>query len=115
VSAVLLLIGAAVGYTWPQSTASPNSETGTVVTVTADPASSATHFTFKPKGSDSTQSLVYFPSTPWQATSQATWSSTGDPPCLVTGDHDITIGVITADNVGSAPGGPMVVWVECYR
>jgi hypothetical protein len=115
VGLVLLFVGAAVGYAWPQSTASPNSETGVVTTVSPDSAASGTQFSFKPKGSSSAQTLMIFRSTPWE-TAAGHWYYKGTatlPTCLVQGDSKITVGVVTVHAVSSAPSRQLVAWIEC--
>jgi hypothetical protein len=112
ISALLIAVGVGVGYALPQNTASPQSETGTVVKVTGQ-AGSATAVSFTPK-KGTKENLRFLPSTPWQATPTAAWSRATSPSCLVDGDTAITLGVVNVHSVGAAPGYSVIAWVECY-
>jgi hypothetical protein len=113
VGAVLIVVGVLVGYALPQSTASPKSEIGTVTKVNGVVGSTGSSLVFKVKGQQGTISYPMQDQVPWQDKSGGTWHSTSEPSCLVPGAK-VTLGVISVHAVGSAPGGPMVVWVECY-
>ena len=114
VGAVLVVIGVFVGYLLPQNTASPKSEAGTVTSVHAS-ASGEVRFAFKTTGPKGTQTSYGLEDpTPWQAKPSGPWHAGGHPGCLTTGAK-VTVGVIAVHPVGSAPGNPMVVWIECYH
>jgi hypothetical protein len=117
VGAVLIVIGVAVGYALPSSRVSPKSEVGKVMSVHGSIGSPSAGITFKVKGA--TDLLLYSlkDPTPWQARPHARWHSGGQPSCLVPGSSKpvkATLGVVTVEPVGSAPGNPMIVWIECY-
>jgi hypothetical protein len=117
VGLLMLGIGAAIGYALPQSTASPRTAVGTVTSVSKNVGGSAVQLVFKPKGATQTVSYTLEDPTPWQQQANGSWHPTGQPPCLVPGSSKptpVTLGVVTISSVGSAPGGSMVVWVECY-
>lgn len=113
---VMLVLGGVVGYALPQSNASPSSETGSVTSVGNTTTDAGLRFSFTAtKGKP--QSLRLQDATPWQKTSSGRWYSKGQPSCLIAGSTTpvkVTLGVVTARPVGSAPGRPIVVWVECY-
>jgi hypothetical protein len=117
IGAVLIVIGVLVGHALPDSSVSPASEAGTITAVHGRIGSPKASLDFKGKGVKGTASYALVEPTPWQATSGAKWHSGGQPSCLKPTSpkpDKATIGVITVHGVGSAPGGPMVVWVECY-
>jgi hypothetical protein len=117
VGLLMLAIGAAIGYALPQSTASPKSVVGTVISVGKDAGGGGVPFVFKPDGSTKTVSYMYENPTPWLPQPSGTWKSNGQPSCLVPGSTKpvrATLGVVTVSSVSSAPGGPLVVWIECY-
>jgi hypothetical protein len=113
----MLGIGGAIGYALPQHTASPSSAVGTVTFVSKDQGGSGVQFTFKPNGATKTVNYTLENPTPWQQQANGSWHANGQPSCLVPGStkpSKVTLGVVTISSVGSAPGGPVVVWVECY-
>ncbi len=140
---VLIAVGVAVGYALPQSSASPQSEVGTVARFAGKQSTArpGEEFTFTPKNGTK-QNYWFVSSVPWQASKTSKWISRGTPPCLkfapapaarstskskssksagpspspsTTSAPDlVTLGVVNIHGVGSAPGSPMVVWVECY-
>lgn len=116
VGVVMLVLGGVVGYALPQSSASPSSEIGLVTSVGNATTDAGLRFSFTAtKGKP--QNLRFQDATPWQATASGRWYYTGRPACLrpgTTGRVKVTLGIVTAQAVGSAPGGPLVVWVECY-
>jgi hypothetical protein len=116
VGVVMLVVGGVVGYALPQSNASPSSETGSVTSVGNVTTDAGLRFSFTPaKGKP--QILRLQNPTPWQKTASGQWLSKGQPSCLIAGSTTpvkVTLGIVTAEAVGSAPGGPIVVWVECY-
>jgi len=117
VGLMMIAIGAAIGYALPQSTASPRSMTGTVTSVSKSTSRPGLQFTFKPDGSTKTVDYTLQDPTPGQQQPSATWQQIGQPSCLIPGSTKparATLGVVTVSGVGSAPGGPVVVWVECY-
>ncbi len=116
VGVVMLLLGGVVGYALPKSDASPRSETGEVVGVGNATTDAGLRFTFNPdKGQ--TQKFLLQEATPWQGTRSGHWHYKGLAPCLVPGSTipaKVTIGVVTAGAVDSAPDRHIVVWVECF-
>ena len=116
VGAVMLVLGGVVGYALPQSNASPSSESGSITSVGNTTTDAGLRFSFTAtKGKP--QNLRFQDATPWQKTASGRWFYKGRPTCLVpgtTGSVKVTLGIVTARAVGSAPGGPIVVWVECY-
>ena len=118
VGAVLIALGAAVGYLVPRNTVSPKSEVGHVMSVTGGIGSPNAGFEFK--ASKGATGLVHYKledPIPWQATPNGAWHTSGQPTCLQPGSTTpvkVTLGAISVDAVGSAPGGSMVVWIECY-
>lgn len=117
VGAAMLLLGGVFGYALPQNNASPASESGSVLSVGNTTKDSGILFDFKPaKGPK--QAFRLQPATPWQAKPSGHWHRTGQPTCLIPGSTTptaATLGVVTVQSVGSAPGRLIVVWVECYR
>lgn len=116
VGVVMLLVGGVVGYALPQSNASPSSETGTVTSVGNSTKDAGLQLAFKPNKGP-TQDLRLQDATPWQGTPSGKWHPNGRPSCIKPGSTTpatATLGVVTARAVGSAPGGRIVVWVECY-
>lgn len=117
VGAVLIVVGVLVGYLLPQNAASPKSEVGKVMSVGASIGNSDAGFIFKAKG---VTGLVHYPledPTPWLASPNGRWHYSGQPSCLAPGSSTpvtVTLGVISVRPVGSAPGNPMVVWIECF-
>jgi len=117
IGAVLIVIGVLVGYALPQSTVSPKTETGTITKVKGDLGVNGSSLTFKVKGKSGTTSYPMQDPLPWQGTKTGKWHQSGQPPCVVPGSAkpvSATLGVISVHADGSAPGGPMIVWVECY-
>jgi len=117
VGLLMLAIGGVIGYALPQNTASPKSLGGTVTFVSKDVGKSGVQFTFKPDGTTKATSYTLENPTPWQQQRNGSWQANGQPSCLVPGSTKpsrVTLGVVTVSSVGSAPGGPMIVWVECY-
>ena len=117
IGAVLVVVGVLVGYALPQSSVSPKSEVGTVMKVQGSLGGTSSSLVFKAKGLKQAISYPMQDPIPWQATSSGAWHQGGQPSCLVPGSATpvkVTLGVITVQGVGSAPGGPMIVWVECY-
>lgn len=113
IGAVLVVVGVLVGYALPQHTASPSSEVGTVMKVHGVVGDQGSTLLFKVKGKSGTVSYPTQDRIPWQAKSGGTWLHSTEPSCLVPGTK-VTLGVISVHQDGSAPGGSMIVWVECY-
>ncbi len=114
IGAVLVVVGVLVGYALPQHTASPSSEVGTVMKVHGVVGAQGSTLLFKVKGKSGTVSYPAQDRIPWQAKSGGTWQHSTEPSCLVPGTK-VTLGVISVHQDGSAPGGSMIVWVECYN
>ena len=155
VSGVLIALGVVVGYELPQSTVSPKTVVGTVQPPTGkgNAHRPGTEFGFKP-ASGSAQNYWFVDYTPWRATPNGKWKTSGTPPCLKPAEAaaaskstssksaasrtpatsqksgkpstsapaptatssagQVTLGVVTIHKVDAAPGGPTVVWLECY-
>ncbi len=117
IGAVLIVIGVLVGYALPQNSVSPKSEVGKVMSVQGSIGSAGAGFEFKAKGVTGLVHYTLENPTPWQAKPSGAWRGTGQPSCLVPDSKTpvkVTLGVISVHPVGSAPGNPMVVWIECY-
>ena len=117
ISAVLIVIGVVVGYLLPQNNVSPKSEVGKVMSVHGSIASASASLAFKIKGVKALVTYALEDPTPWQASPNGKWHASGQPSCLTPGSTKpvkATLGVISVRPVGSAPGNPMVVWIECY-
>lgn len=111
------MIGVLVGYALPQNSASPKSEVGKIMSVQGSIGSASAGIDFKTKGVTGLVHYALEDPTPWQAKPNGVWHSGGQPPCLVPESKTpvgATLGVISVTPVGSAPGKPMVVWIECY-
>ncbi|HUC60023.1 MAG TPA: hypothetical protein VMA95_21665 [Streptosporangiaceae bacterium] len=118
IGAVLVVVGVLVGYALPQSSVSPKSEAGTVTKVTGPIGGNGAKLAFKIKGQTGTVKYPMQDPLPWQGTKNGTWHHSGQPSCLVPGSTKpvkATLGVISVHADGSAPGGSMIVWVECYN
>jgi hypothetical protein len=116
VGAVMLVVGGVVGYTLPKSNASPSAQTGSVQSVGNISKDAVVAFEFKPSNGPQ-ESFRLQGGTPWQDKPSGRWRSKSLPSCIVPGTTTpakATLGIITAQGVGSAPGRPIVVWVECY-
>jgi hypothetical protein len=118
---VLVAVGALVGYSWPSNSASPQSLAGTVIFVNPNaggsglPGAVAT-FRFKPKKGAVETFTIEYP-LQWQGSPTGRWHHAGEPACLVPGSSRhvrVTLGVVHVSEVGGAPGGPFVTWIECY-
>jgi hypothetical protein len=117
IGAVLLVVGVLVGYALPQNSVSPKSEVGKVTSVHGGLGSAGARIEFKAKGVKGFDRYMLQDPTPWQAKPNGAWHNSGQPSCLVPGSTTpvtATLGVISVHAVGSAPGNPMVVWIECY-
>lgn len=117
ISAVLLVVGVLVGYALPQNSVSPKSEVGKVMSVHGSVGSGDAGIEFKTKGVTGLVRYALENPTPWQAKPNGTWHPSGQPSCLVPDSKTpvkVTLGVISVHPVGSAPGNPMIVWIECY-
>lgn len=69
---------------------------------------------FQPAGSASGTSYAWAPDTQWQS-ANGTWHLTGPASCLQPSNRGrtVTIGVVTAEPVGTAGGADLIVWVKC--
>jgi hypothetical protein len=117
IGVVLIAVGVLVGYVLPQNSVTPKSEVGKIMSVHGSVGSAKAGFEFQAKGVSGLVHYLLEDPTPWQAKPNAAWHSTGQPSCLVpdsTTPVKVTLGVISVHAVGSAPGNPMVVWIECY-
>jgi hypothetical protein len=117
IGAVLIVVGVLVGYVLPQNSVSPKSEVGQVTSVHGSVGTADAGFEFKTKGVTGLTHYTLEDPTPWQAKPNGKWHGGGQPSCLVPGSKTpakVTLGVISVHSVGSAPGNPMVVWIECY-
>ena len=117
VGAVLIVVGVLVGYALPQNAVSPKSEIGWVMSVHGSIGSAGASFEFKTKGVTGFVHYTLEDPTPWQANPKGAWHNSGQPSCLVPDSNSpvkVTLGVISVHPVGSAPGNPMAVWIECY-
>ncbi len=116
-SLVLIAVGVFVGYLLPRHSASPSAETGTVTAIRPLANGAGTEFVFKPKGGTS-HSYRFAVRTPWREQASGTWRTTGRPSCLAprsSAPRTITLGVVSIQSVNAAPGGDVVVWLQCQR
>jgi len=117
IGAVLIVIGVLVGYALPQNSVSPKSEVGKIMSVHGSIGSAGAGIEFKTKGVTGLVHYALEDPTPWQAKPNGAWHQSGQPSCLVPDSKTpvkVTLGVISVHAVGSAPGNPMIVWIECY-
>ena len=110
-AAILLASGGFwTGKSLTTPTVTPQVSTGTVglVSITGDA------FTFQPAGTSQATGYALPGSLPWQD-SYGTWHEGVPPACVkpLTHGQRITIGVINAAPVANAPGGPVIVWIQC--
>jgi len=116
VGLVMLVLGGVVGYALPKSSASPSGEIGSVTSVGNTTTDAGVRFSFT-DSKGKVQNLKFQYATAWQKTASGQWYHKGLPTCLVPGTTKsvkVTLGIITASPDGTAPGGPIVAWVECY-
>ena len=92
------------------SSATPQTITGTFMGFDA----TGTAIAFQPTGSFNGGSYAWAPDTQWQSVN-GTWHLTGPVSCLQPSDRGrkVTIGVVTAKPVGTAPGADLIAWVKC--
>src|SRR5579859_39857 len=117
IGVVMLVLGGVVGYALPQNNASPNSESGQILSVGDATANAGVSFTFLPtaKGTDQTFQLQF--ATAWKGARSDKWHYTGLPTCVVPGStmpEAATLGMVKVRGSGSAPDRHIIVWVECW-
>jgi hypothetical protein len=106
--ALLVSGGFWTGKSLTTSTVTPQVSSGTVG------LAGRGEFTFRRDGAS--QFISYdLPGTLSWRDSYGTWHDSGRPACLIplSRDQHVTLAVINAAPVANAPGGPVVVWVEC--
>jgi hypothetical protein len=109
--AILLASGGFwTGKSLTTPTVTPQVSSGTVglVSITGDA------FTFQAVDASQAASYALPASLPWRD-SYGTWHEGEPPACMKPLSHGqyVTIGVINAGPVANAPGGPVIVWVQC--
>jgi hypothetical protein len=117
VGLVMVVLGGVVGYALPKSSAAPSGEIGSVTSVGNTTTDAGLRFSFTDSKSGKAQNLRFLYGTPWQKTASGQWNHKGQPACLLPGTTSsvkVTLGIITSSSDGTAPGGPIVAWVECY-
>jgi hypothetical protein len=107
--AVLLSAGFWAGKSLPATTVTPQVMAGTVVQVRANDA-----FVFRQGGDGQPTGYGLSESMQWR-NAYGVWQDGSRPACMrpLTRGQRITIGVINAAPVADAPGGSVVVWLEC--
>jgi hypothetical protein len=113
ITGVILLAGGFWGgKSLSTDTATPDARAGTVrlVSITGDA------FAIQLSGTQGTTSYAMANTMRWRDKYGVWWDGT-QPACMKPLSHGqhITIGVINAEPAGDAPGGPVVVWIECTR
>lgn len=108
--AVLLAAGFWVGVSLTTSTATPQVMTGTVVQVGAN----ADEFVFRQGKTGQPTGYGLPVSVQWR-NAYGVWQDGSQPACMrpLTRGQRITIGVVNTAPVADAPGGPVIVWLEC--
>ena len=110
-AAILLASGGFwTGKSLTTPTVTPQVSAGTVglVSITGDA------LTFQPADGSQATSYALPGLLPWRD-SYGTWHEGGPPACVkpLTHGQRVTIGVINTAPVASAPGGPVIVWLQC--
>jgi len=110
-AAILLASGGFwTGKSLTTPTVTPQVSAGTVglVSITGDA------LTFQPAHGSQATSYALPGLLPWRD-SYGTWHEGGPPACVkpLTHGQRVTIGVINTAPVASAPGGPVIVWLQC--
>ena len=104
---VLLAIGFWVGRSLSTSTATPQTETGTVGFVTPE----GDGFTIRLGGQKQPTSYALSPTVEWRD-GYGTWWENTRPACMKPGQQ-VTLGLVSTEPVADAPGRPVIVWLEC--
>jgi hypothetical protein len=109
-SLALLGIGFLVGNLRVSSTAAPQVISGKVTEV----GTNGDEFAFVQSGSHSSTSYGLSSSIEWRNT-QGSWSDSSPIACMkpLSSGQIVTLGVVTVNPTSGAPGGPVVVWLEC--
>ena len=105
--ALMLVVGAVIGFAFPHHQAFDQSQTGTVSSVSVGKNGAATTFMFTRTGGQPVR--VWAPAD-WQATANGAWHTTGLAPCLTAGKK-VTLGMV--DTSSSAPSSWVVTSVTC--
>lgn len=111
-AAILLAGGFWGGRALSTSTATPRIEHGIVRLVSEDGDALAIRL-----GGARRVTGFAVPSTLEWRNAYGTWNEGTRPACLQphSGGQRVTLGVVSAEPVGDAPGGDTIVWVECAR
>ena len=109
-SLVLIGIGFVIGSIRGSSTVAPQVVSGKVTKVGID----GNEFAFVQNGSHATTSYGLSSSIEWRDT-QGSWSDSSSIACMrpLSNGQSVTLGVVTVKPTNGAPGGPVVVWLEC--
>jgi hypothetical protein len=112
VTAVVLLAGGLwVGRSLSTSTATPQAKTGIIGFVSPG---GEDEFTIRLSGR---KGLTHYamPATVQWRDGYGTWYEGTRPACMKPWTHgqQVTLGLVTTEPVADAPGGPVIVWLEC--
>jgi hypothetical protein len=111
-AAVLLAGGLWVGRSLSTSTATPAAETGTIGFVSPG----ADQFTIRLSGLTGLTSYGLPAMVQWRD-AYGNWNEGTRPTCMKPGTHgqQVTLGLVTTEPAAGAPGGQVIVWLECAR
>lgn len=110
-SATLLFVGIVVLAERPSLSATPHSVTARFMGFNL----TGTAIAFQPSGASVGTSYGWSSATEWQS-ADGTWHDGGLPTCTAPTDRGrtiVTIGVVTAQPVGDAPGTDLIAWLKC--
>ena len=109
---VLLAGGFWVGKSLSTSTATPQAETGTIGFVSPE----GDEITIRLSGRKEPTSYAMPLTVEWRD-AYGTWWENTRPACMKPGTHgqQVTLGLVTTEQVADAPSGPVIVWLECAR
>ena len=112
IAAVLLAGGFWAGRSLSTSTATPRAETGTIGFVSPG----ADGFTIRLSGLHQPTSYALPATVQWRD-AYGNWYEGTRPACMKPGTHgqQVTLGVVDTEPAADAPGGPVIVWLECPR
>jgi hypothetical protein len=113
IAAVILLAGGLwAGKSLSTSTATPAAQTGTITFVSPD----GEEFTIRLSGLKAPTSYALSPTVEWRD-GYGTWWENTRPACMKPGTHgqQVTLGLVTTEQVADTPSGPVIVWLECAR
>lgn len=112
IAVVLLAGGLWVGRSLSTSTATPQAATGTIRFVSPG----ADEFTIRLGGLNGVSSYGLPTQVQWRD-AYGNWNEGTRPACMAPGTHgqQVTLGLVNTEPVADAPGGQVIVWLECAR